>query len=413
MKRFIISILCVSVFLIGLGTIIEKTSAKFLNDDKAMEIIKNARIALGGDANISEVKSMTIVATTTNFFERDGVQDVKQGSLEINMKMPGHFSKKVSIGDPGDGKNVEFKSNSDFVFMQKDGEKIDFTSKDGTKKKGVFVIKRGKDGKAEWNSDTDGKVKVEGDKVIITKEDGTTEEINLEGKNKFRVKIDGDSDIEGNDKVAEKVVIVKDKDGKILTENVIGSDNKKVIVVDDKDGNVLTENVIGPRRLRFGSHRGHNNEMLRTTMALLLTAPENSGASYKYAGSGNVDGNPSNIIEVSSNGSSFKLYLDASTNLPQMVSYQSNQNMFFFKKGENQKIEKEALIEMKKDLGKSVEHQVKFSDFRSVGNLLLPHRWTKSVGGKPSQNTDITSYEINPANIDEKLSHKKFYLKRK
>jgi hypothetical protein len=148
------------------------------------------------------------------------------------------------------------------------------------------------------------------------------------------------------------------------------------------------------------------NEMLRTTMALLLTAPEGQDVSYKFVGTGNVDGISSNIIEVSSNGSSFKLYLNASTNLPQMVSYLGHQNVFFVQKDTGNNLEKGQVIKlegMMKDRGQT-EHQIKFSDFRNVGNLLLPHRWSESVNGKQSQTIDITTYEINPANIADKFS---------
>ena len=60
MKRFIISVLCVSVFFIGLGGLVEKTSANFKSDARALELIRLARIAVGGEANIKNVRSMTI-----------------------------------------------------------------------------------------------------------------------------------------------------------------------------------------------------------------------------------------------------------------------------------------------------------------------------------------------------------------
>ena len=49
------------------------------------------------------------------------------------------------------------------------------------------------------------------------------------------------------------------------------------------------------------------------------------------------------------------------------------------------------------------EFQVKFSDFRSAGGLQLPFKWTQTIGGKDDEVLDITSYEVNPANIAEKF----------
>ncbi len=51
------------------------------------------------------------------------------------------------------------------------------------------------------------------------------------------------------------------------------------------------------------------------------------------------------------------------------------------------------------------EFQVRFSDYRAVGSVLLPHRWTQTVGGSADETVDVTSYEINPANIAEKFQN--------
>ena len=46
MKRFIISVFCVSVFFVGLGAIVEKTGAAFKSDEKALDLVRNAREAI-------------------------------------------------------------------------------------------------------------------------------------------------------------------------------------------------------------------------------------------------------------------------------------------------------------------------------------------------------------------------------
>ena len=60
MKRLITASLGISVFFVGLGAIVEKTAASFRSDEKALEIVKRARIAIGGDAAISGIRSMVI-----------------------------------------------------------------------------------------------------------------------------------------------------------------------------------------------------------------------------------------------------------------------------------------------------------------------------------------------------------------
>jgi hypothetical protein len=372
MKKFILTVLFVSVFFIGVGSIVEKTSAKFTSDAKALEIIKQTRIAIGGEANLKDVQRMTIVGSSTNFFEKEGIQKIEQGSLEINMKLPNQFSKTVKIGNPenaADGTEVRKEVN-------------------------VFVMKKGDSDNVEWKSDNNENVTVEGDKIIIKKDDGTTEEIKIDSKNKIR--------------------IYKDSDGKVLTEDIENTNGKKVIIIKDTDGRVVTEDIVGPKMIEFSNDVGvRDNEMLRTTIALLMTAPKGSDVAYEFVGTGDVDGNPSNIIHVISGDSSFKLYLNATTNLPQMVSYYGNPEnpkVFHIDKLEN--LTKEQMIEMKKNMVEQTVHNLKFSDFRSVGNLLLPYRWTESANNKQIQNIDITSYEINPANIVDKFGNQNVFVRK-
>ena len=103
MKKFIISVLCVSVFFIGLGGLVEKTSANFKSDARALELVRLARVAIGGEANINNVRSMTISGTTARTFKTAETEQIKGGSVEINLELPNKFSKMVSIGEPGEG----------------------------------------------------------------------------------------------------------------------------------------------------------------------------------------------------------------------------------------------------------------------------------------------------------------------
>ncbi len=349
MKRFIVSVLFLSVFFIGIGSIIEKTNAKFKSDAKALELINRARQAIGGDTNLRNVNSMTIIGRTTTYINTPETQDIKGGTLEINMQFPGKFSKMLKIGTPEENAgNDEAHKEVDVIIMRKDGDSNDVTRVDGDNK-GVFIIKKG---------------------------DGTTEEINPD------------------DKKARRVVIEKSNDG----SNTWTNDEGKTVVL-DKD-------------VHFKHNAYRQNEMLRTTIGLLLTAPEGLDVAYKFLGQGNVDGYPSNIIEVSSNGSSFKLFLDAATSLPQMISFQGKHKMVFFKKENMKDMPKEEIIELKKDSAEPVEHQIRFSDFRTTGGVLLPYRWTETVAGKQHQTVDIMSYEVNPANIADKFNKEKVFVRK-
>ena len=52
----------------------------------------------------------------------------------------------------------------------------------------------------------------------------------------------------------------------------------------------------------------------------------------------------------------------------------------------------------------TAEFTVRFADYRSVSGVQLPFKWTQTVGGAPDEIFDVTSYDINPANIAERFA---------
>lgn len=115
MKRFFLSILCVSIFFLCLGALVEKTGARFKSDERALDLVRKARVALGGDAALASVQSLRIVGQTTRTVKIDGVERQHQGDVEIAMQMPDKFMKMVKIGKDdtarGDKQVVEHKMN--------------------------------------------------------------------------------------------------------------------------------------------------------------------------------------------------------------------------------------------------------------------------------------------------------------
>src|SRR5687767_12264006 len=106
MKRFFFSILCVSVFFLGLGALVEKTGAKFKSDARALELVSKARQALGGDSALNAVQSLRIVGQTTHTVKIEGVERTHQGETEIALQMPDKLMRMVKIGkDDGTSDN--------------------------------------------------------------------------------------------------------------------------------------------------------------------------------------------------------------------------------------------------------------------------------------------------------------------
>lgn len=355
MKKFFVTILLVSTFFIGLGALVDRAGATLKSDAKALELIRQARVAIGGDANIENVRSMTIAGNSTYFFNKDGMQQSEQGTLEINLQLPNQFNKLVRIGNPDNDGGLHQKRVEVIVTKDENGNVLTEDVR-GTGTRVMKIEKNGSD--------------ATGDNKIIIKRNGDT------------------------------VREIKGGDAQVWNTE----DGKKIVI--EKD--VKTENISGNRQ----------NEMFRTTLALLLTAPKGLDVSYVYAGVGNVEGFSCDIIEAQTGSSSYKLYLDQSTHLPRMISYQANKPIIVkFTKDEAGDVgEKQARIFVRDGSfpkGETVEFQTKFSDYRSVGGIQLPYKWTQTAGGQPEQNIDIVNYDINPVNIADKFQDQKIYMKMK
>jgi hypothetical protein len=330
MKKFIISILCVAVFFIGLGGLVHETGARFKSDERSVNLIRQAQIAIGGETAVRNVKSMSIIGSVTKTFDFDGTRRTEQGELEINMQLPNQFCRMMKLRHENgstEEKTGDIKKEVNIVVVnQGNGEVFKQVAPDS--QKGNMVIMR----------------KGDGDKLELS------------------------------DKTA---------DGKL----------RKIIT--DENVNVLR-----------GGGNLHQNDMFRTALALLLTTPQGTDVDFTYAGEGDVDGNSCDIVEARNGNSTTKLFLDKTSHLPRMISYQGHKPIVFKINKDDAKNEADVRVfERKLDKPEMAEFQIRFSDYRNVNGVMLPHRWTQTIGGNADETIDVTSYEINPSNIAEKFQN--------
>ena len=362
MKKFITTVLGLTVLFLGLGTLVDKVGAKFKSDEKALELIAKARQAIGGDAAIASIQSMHITGKTTHTFNLDGSTVTEQGDTDIALQLPNKFMKMVKIGheEPGVAGETKVRKNVELVVVGS-----------GDAVKGEMV------GVGEGNGAGVG-VK----KMILRKDDGSTQEVSS-----------------GSAKL-----IVKHPDGDNVQWKTESPDGK---------GNVF---YVREDKERHEAMR--QNELLRTTLSLLLTAPQGMDVSYTYAGEGNVNGTQCNIVEASFGGSAVKLFLSEDSNLPMMMSFvgaELPRIMHFRTDGPPPPNgDKDTVIFTKKLDGpraEDAEVQVTLSDYRSVNGVQLPYRWTQTVNGTQDETFEITNYEINPVNIGDFFKNEKVFLR--
>lgn len=342
MKKFILTVLCTAIFFLGLGGLFERASAKFKSDEKALTLIRQAREAIGGDANINNVRSFSATGRISKTLNFEGTARVEQGDWELNLHLPNQLSRMMRLGKTdGSGERQE---------------RIE---------KNVVIIKKGEGA----------------DKLLVQSEPA-----------------------EGGEK---KVFVIKKGEGEptVLQGEAANGERKKIIV--DKD----------VRLFEGGAGKFHQTEMFRTTLALLLTAPENTDVTYTYAGEAAVDGAACEIVEARSGDSAVKLFLDKSSHLPKMISFQAVKPLVMrFRADEtNPNADKQNVLIRTSASTETAEFQIKFSDYRNADGVLMPHKWTQTVGGAADETIDVTAYEINPANIAEKFNKepRKIFVKKK
>lgn len=359
MRQFLSFVLCATVVFVGIGGIAERAGATFRSDDRALDLIKRARTAIGGDAAIDNVRTMKIKAKTTKTFEIDGIARTEPGEMEIEMELPGKFSKKLMIGKKDGENNAAVERKTD-----------------------VIIVRKGEAG---------GAVMTDGVKRVVIKKDDGTEEVVTEDKKPFIIRtVDGDkAEFKREAQTGEgdgKNIVIRKIDGdkaEFKWEGQTGEgDGKTVVIRKAPEGGV-----------EDGSY--HQMELFRTTLALLLSAPRGLDVSYKYAGEANVDGFAVDVIDASIGKGAVKLFLDRSTSLPRMVSYQGIKPTMIIRIAKGETPADAKVLERRIDAPETTEVQVKYSDYRSVDGLLLPFRWTQTAGGKADETVEVEAYTIN------------------
>src|SRR5215213_2708492 len=173
MKRFIVSVLCVAVFFIGLGSLIENVGAKFKSDERALEILRQARQAIGGDQSIAGIRSLTITGRVTKTFDFGDTQKTDQGDWEVNLQLPDKFSKKLMIRKEAGGDGKIETTDKDVVIVRQNSElkeKITAPGEEGgDKKKAVFTLRTDGGEKTIVNGGSGDKVQ---DRKVILYKDG-------------------------------------------------------------------------------------------------------------------------------------------------------------------------------------------------------------------------------------------------
>ena len=182
--------------------------------------------------------------------------------------------------------------------------------------------------------------------------------------------------------------------------------------------NLIVTNKLDESK-KLPADTSYKNDIFRTFLSLFASAPEGVSVDYRYIGDGDVDGKSCEIVEATTTDASAKLYLDKTTFLPVMMTYADKMfpsNITRMAKTENPTNpgeQKQFVVRIAEKDMRQGEARIKFSEFRDFDGLKLPFRWENSFDNTNKSNFEVTSYEINPADINERLKQpeRKFLIK--
>ncbi|HEU0092621.1 MAG TPA: hypothetical protein VFS78_10940 [Vicinamibacteria bacterium] len=153
------------------------------------------------------------------------------------------------------------------------------------------------------------------------------------------------------------------------------------------------------RRAAMG--RRLQGELARLQLALL--ADPGDGASVTYAGPAESPDGRADVLDVTSaSGTRARLFLDATTHAPLMVTYQETMPARRFRRPMPadgvDRPETPAPVASPSDAApRTVEVTLFLSDRRAVDGLQLPYHVSRAVNGNVVEEWDVTRWRVNPA----------------
>ena len=148
---------------------------------------------------------------------------------------------------------------------------------------------------------------------------------------------------------------------------------------------------IDPQRLRDAQRRNRQAEVARLLVAMLL----NTSAPVAWIGTAQSPEGTADVIEIKTEGTPTRLFLDSSTHLPLMLTWTAGGGRAFARGGQAPGAPGQA--PPAPAAGRTAATQeMHLSDYKAVGGIKLPHLITRGTNGETSEEWTIKSYKINP-----------------
>src|SRR5215213_11346186 len=154
-------------------------------------------------------------------------------------------------------------------------------------------------------------------------------------------------------------------------------------------------------RFRQMAQRRLQSELQRYLLVWLLR----TDAQLTYGGEAEAEDGKADVLEAKSEGGTpVRIFFDQKTHLPLMLTYEGAQPRMMFRQGRPgggpggnaAPPDPEEMRRRMAEPPKMVTFEVRFSDFKNVNGVMLPHQMAQSVEGKPTEEWTVSQFKVNP-----------------
>jgi hypothetical protein len=172
----------------------------------------------------------------------------------------------------------------------------------------------------------------------------------------------------------------------------------------------------GPGGQRFDPGIIAKQTYWRTALAMFPGTDATSALSFAYVGKAESPDGEAEVLDVKGAGDfKARLFIDAKTHLPIMLTYQERERRMIRQTARNQGETDEAFrarIRAEREAAgpppppKLIDISMFITDHKDVGGVKVPHHFTMQTGDKPTEEWELKKAKVNPKLDDEQFKRK-------
>jgi hypothetical protein len=172
----------------------------------------------------------------------------------------------------------------------------------------------------------------------------------------------------------------------------------------------------GPNGQRFDPGMIARQGYWRTALAMFPGTAATSALSFSYVGKAESPDGEAEVLDVKGAGNfKARLFVDAKTHLPVMLTYQERERRMFNQVRRNQGETDEALrarIRAEREAAgpppppKMIDITMFVTDYKDVGGVKVPHHFTMQTGDKPTEEWELKKAKPNVKLDDDQFKRK-------